>query len=54
MPSSIDIEFKGYKIHVLDLETMVAIKRNTTDPEEQYRLKIYETTLRLRDQTPSR
>jgi len=54
LPSSIDIEFKGYKINVLDLETIVAIKRNTTDPEEQYRLKIYETTLRLRDQTPSR
>jgi len=54
LPSTVQIDFKGYTIQILDLETMVAIKRNTTDPEEQYRLKIYETTLRLRDQTPSK
>lgn len=54
LPSTIEIEFKSYKMHVLDLETMVAIKRTTTDPQEQYRLKIYEETLRLRDKSGSK
>ena len=48
LPSTVELEFKGHKIHVLNLETMVALKRETTIPEEQYRLQIYEETLRMK------
>jgi len=33
-------------IHVLSLETIVALKRGSKDPKDQYRLLILEETLR--------
>ena len=50
LPSTVKIEFKGYNVFVLNLETMVALKRGTTIPEEQYRLQIYEETLRMKNE----
>ena len=50
LPATVEIEFSGYNIHVLTLETMVVLKRGTTIPKEQYRLQIYEETLRLKNQ----
>ena len=49
-PSTVELDFKGDKILVLGLETIVALKQATSDPYEQYRLKVYEETLRLRDE----
>ena len=48
LPSAIEIEFKGRKTYVLSLETMIRLKHESTDPNEQYRLKIYRETLRLK------
>ena len=46
--STVQIEFKGHPIHVLDLETIIKLKCESTDPTEQYRLKVYKETLRLK------
>jgi predicted nucleotidyltransferase len=50
LPSTVEIEFKGHNVHVLNLETMVALKRGAAIPEEQYRLQIYEETLRMKNE----
>jgi len=50
LSSTVKIEFKGHNVYVLNLETMVALKRGTAIPEEQYRLQIYEETLRMRSE----
>ena len=50
LPSTVEIKFKGHNVHVLNLETMVVLKRGTAIPEEQYRLQVYEETLRLRNE----
>lgn len=52
LPSSVEIEFKGHKVYVLSLETMIRLKQESTDPNEQYRLKIYRETLRLQTKDP--
>ncbi len=41
----IKIEFHGFEIHVLDLETLIELKRESTRPEDIQRLKILEETL---------
>ena len=51
LPSAIEIEFQGYPTYILNLETMVALKRGSKIPKEQYQLQIYEETLRLKRQT---
>jgi hypothetical protein len=50
LPSTVEIEFKGHNVHVLTLETMVALKRGAEAPEERYRLQIYEETLRVKNE----
>ena len=47
---SVEIEFKGHNVQVLNLEAMVALKRGTEIPKEQYQLRIYEETLRMRNE----
>ena len=46
LPDTIEIEFQGYKIHVLSLEAIVALKTGSKDPKDRYQLQIYEETLR--------
>ncbi len=41
----IEIEFHGFRIHVLDLETLIELKKESTRPEDQHRLSILEKTL---------
>ncbi len=41
----IEIEFHSFKIHVLDLETLIELKKESTRPEDQHRLSILENTL---------
>jgi hypothetical protein len=48
IPSTVEIEFKGHQIHVLKLETMIKLKHESNDPNEQYRLKVYRETLRMK------
>ncbi len=40
------MEFRGYKIKVLKLETMIDLKRDSNDPKDICRLPIFEDTLR--------
>ncbi len=46
LTDSVEIEFQGFKVYVLSLETIVALKRESKDPKDQYRLQILEETLR--------
>ncbi len=41
-----EIAFRGYKLHVLDLETLIALKKASRDPKHQLQLPILEETLR--------
>jgi len=43
---TVEIEFQGFKVYVLSLETIVTLKRGSKDPKDQHRLKILEETLR--------
>ena len=43
---TVEIEFQGFKVYVLSLKTIVALKRKSKDPKDQYRLQILEETLR--------
>jgi hypothetical protein len=46
LEDTIAIEFQGRTIRVLTLEAIVALKRGSKDPKDQYRLPILEETLR--------
>ena len=43
---TVEIEFQGFKVYVLGLETIVALKRESRNPKDRYRLQILEETLR--------
>ena len=46
VPNSAEIEFRGYKIRVMNLETMIELKRGSGHPKDLWRLPILEETLR--------
>lgn len=41
----VEIEFHGHVIHVLDLQTLIELKRESKTPEDKRRLEILEDTL---------
>jgi len=43
---TIEIEFRGHTMRVLDLEMLVKLKKSTKDPKDNQRLPILEETLR--------
>ena len=43
---SVEIEFRGHRLRVLDLETLIQLKRTSKDPKDQQRLSVLEETLR--------
>jgi len=43
---TVEIEFRGHTIHVLDLKMLVELKRTSKDPKDKQRLPILEETLR--------
>lgn len=43
---TVEIEFRGHTIRVLDLEMLVKLKRSAKDPKDNYHLPILEETLR--------
>lgn len=45
--NSTEIDFQGYKVNVLNLETILELKRDSKDPRDRQRLPIYEETLKL-------
>ena len=42
---TVEIQFQDSKVYVLSLKTIVALKRESKDPKDQYRLQILEETL---------
>jgi hypothetical protein len=46
LPHTVVIEFRGHRVYVLSLDTIVELKRGSKDPKDQYRLPILEETLR--------
>jgi hypothetical protein len=42
---TIEIEFRGHTIRVLDLKMMIQLKKNSKDPKDKQRLPILEETL---------
>jgi hypothetical protein len=49
LPNSVEIEFRGHKIWVLKLETLIEWKRHSRDSKDLYRLPILEETLRQKE-----
>lgn len=47
---AIDIDFRGHVIHVLDIRTIIELKKNSKDPKEKQRLPVLEETLRQLDE----
>jgi hypothetical protein len=46
VPLSVEVELDGHRLHVLGLETIVAIKRESTELKDRLALPILEATLR--------
>ena len=43
---TVEIEFRGHTIRVLDLKMLIQLKRSSTDPKDGQRLPVLEETLR--------
>jgi hypothetical protein len=43
---TIEIDFRGHTIRVLDLKMLIQLKRTSTDPKDKQRLPVLEETLR--------
>jgi len=43
---TVEIEFRGHTIRVLDLRTLIHLKKLTKDPKDKQRLPVLEETLR--------
>ena len=43
---TVEIEFRGRKLRVLDLRTLIALKKGTKDPKDKQRMPVLEETLR--------
>jgi len=48
---AVEIEFRGYTLHVLDLKMLIELKRASKDPKDKQRLPILEETLRQLDKS---
>jgi len=43
---TVDIDFRGHTLRVLDLETLIELKKGSTDPKDKQRLPVLKETLR--------
>jgi hypothetical protein len=46
MGHTVELDFRGRKLHVLDLETLTSLKRNSQNPKHRQQLPVLEETLR--------
>mgnify|MGYP006303772661 FL=1 len=46
LPRTVKIEFRGHIIRVLELETLIALKKSSNDPKDTQRLPVLEEALR--------
>lgn len=43
---TVEIDFRGYSLRVLDLKTLIELKETSTDPKDKQRLPVLKETLR--------
>jgi hypothetical protein len=43
---TVEIDFRGHTLRVLDLETLIELKKTSTDPKDKQRLAVLKETLR--------
>lgn len=43
---TVEIEFRGHTIHVLDIKTIIDLKKESNEPKDKQRLPVLEETLR--------
>ena len=46
MEHTVEIDFRGHPLRVLDLKTLIEFKKTSTDPKDKQRLPVLEETLR--------
>ena len=46
LPDTVEIEFKGYKVRILNLKTLVELKKRSRSPEDSQKLSVLIETLR--------
>ena len=46
LPDTVEIEFRGHKVRMLSLQTIVDLKEHSRDPKDRQRLPILQETLR--------
>jgi predicted nucleotidyltransferase len=47
---TVEIDFRGHTLRVLDLKMLIQLKRTSTDPKDKQRLPVLEETLRQLDE----
>ena len=47
-----EIAFRGHIIRVLDIRTIIDLKKNSNDPKDKQRLPVLEETLRQLTENP--
>ena len=47
---TIEIDFRGHRLRVLDLKTLIELKKSSRDPKDQQRLPVLKETLRQVEQ----
>jgi len=47
---TVEIDFRGHRLRVLDLKTLVELKKTSTDPKDKQRLPVLKETLRQLEQ----
>jgi hypothetical protein len=47
---TVEIDFRGHWIRVLDIRTIIELKKNSKDPKDRQRLPVLEETLRQLDE----
>ena len=46
LPDTVEIEYRGHKVRMLSLQTIVELKQRSRDPKDRQRLPILQETLR--------
>lgn len=50
LKNTVDISFRGHNIRVLDIRTIVELKKSSKDPKDRQRLSVLEETIRQLDE----